>query len=624
MDIKANPFYILFASPRDNRRRILELADERSLQLDPSECARARSDLTNPRKRLSAEVAWLPGVGLKRAAEALSLLEHSPADLISIIELTPIARANILAAGLARLSGYTPGKAVEWILEIAWAFENIDPKELGMNINEERVVSGFPEVTDFSVLEAEIQERRLHYRQIIMDALDNLSDKERAEAVTVAVASATNDGEEHGPILIADLVNSYEVRNQASLEKGEENIKILVEKLQAALDAERPDSTLAPMVSQLIQVVKDWDTVAQPIQVSTKSRGLDHDASHRVAGLVRGLAIHMFNEHNKLEFSQQLTNMLQEVFAEVVEVVERADEDADTLEEIAGRIRLSHLLDPISELCKATLENVEKNPSVADKEAQKIIDSAPRLVAELAASKPSAEIFARGKDVLAAALMHCAVAYANKTKKWNSCIFFLKEALKYATSQELKSRIHKNLETTKANERLYGGFKSTLPAPSPYYTVRENNRGDYTVRENNRGDHTVRENNRGDRVGKWVLGIIAVVFLIWLANQAPSVTQSDELQYRKPSVGTNNILSVSEIRWCIREGVRIEAMRDIIDTKQGIYEFNRIVDDYNSYCGSYRYRPGSQRRAERDVAAYQSQIVSEAIRDARQLDRSYR
>jgi hypothetical protein len=95
------------------------------------------------------------------------------------------------------------------------------------------------------------------------------------------------------------------------------------------------------MVNQLIQVVKNWDTVAQPIQVSTKSRGLDHDASHRVAGLVRGLAIHMFNEHGKLDFSQQLTNMLQEVFAEVGEVAERTAEDADALGEIAEqRVRL--------------------------------------------------------------------------------------------------------------------------------------------------------------------------------------------------------------------------------------------------------------------------------------------
>ncbi|WP_185841553.1 hypothetical protein [Vibrio cholerae] len=350
MDLLQNPFHILNASPRDNRRRIMELADERSLLLDSSECMEARSELTNPRKRLSAEVAWLPGIGPKRVGEVLSLLESSPADLLAVDNLSSIARANLLAAGLARLSDHNADDVAEWILEISWAFEDLDADELSVIINEERVVSGFPEVSDLSAVEAEIQERRRHYRKVIKSALDNLSPKELVEAVTIAVESATDDGEEHGPILIADLVDSYEVEAQGFLDKEEGNIKALVEKLRAAVDAERSDSTLAPMVNQLIQVVKNWDTVAQPIQVSTKSRGLDHDASHRVAGLVRGLAIHMFNEHGKLDFSQQLTNMLQEVFAEVGEVAERTAEDAFALGEIAEQRVLHSEVSKVEEL----------------------------------------------------------------------------------------------------------------------------------------------------------------------------------------------------------------------------------------------------------------------------------
>ena len=255
MDLLQNPFYILNASPRDNRRRIMELADERSLLLDSSECMEARSELTNPRKRLSAEIAWLPGIGPKRVEKVLSLLESSPADLLAVDNLSSIARANLLAAGLARLSDLNADDVAEWILEISWAFEDLDADELNVIINEERVVSGFPEVSDISAVEAEIQERRRHYRQVIKSALDNLSPKELVEAVTVAVESATDDGDEHGPIMIADLVDSYEVEAQGFLDKEEGNIKALVEKLRAAVDAERPDSTLAPIVEQLIQVV---------------------------------------------------------------------------------------------------------------------------------------------------------------------------------------------------------------------------------------------------------------------------------------------------------------------------------------------------------------------------------
>jgi hypothetical protein len=165
MDLLQNPFHILAASPRDNRRRIMELADERSLLLDSNECMEARSELTNPRKRLSAEVAWLLGDWAKTIGEVLSLLESSPTDLLAVDILSSIARANLLAAGLARLPDHNADDVAEWILEIAWAFEDIDPEELSVIINEERVVSGFPEVSDLSAVEAEIQERRKHYRQ---------------------------------------------------------------------------------------------------------------------------------------------------------------------------------------------------------------------------------------------------------------------------------------------------------------------------------------------------------------------------------------------------------------------------------------------------------------------------
>lgn len=150
MDLLQNPFHILNASPRDNRRRIMELADERSLLLDSNQCMEARSDLTNPRKRLSAEIAWLPGIGPKRAGELLSLIESSPTDLLGVDNLSSIARANLLASGLSRLPENNADDVAEWILDIAWAFEDLGPDELSVIINEERVVSGFPEVVDLS------------------------------------------------------------------------------------------------------------------------------------------------------------------------------------------------------------------------------------------------------------------------------------------------------------------------------------------------------------------------------------------------------------------------------------------------------------------------------------------
>ena len=74
MDILKNPFYILGATPRDDRHRIMDLAEERSLLSDADECMTAQSTLIHPRRRISAEVAWLLGVDPDLSDEVLNRL----------------------------------------------------------------------------------------------------------------------------------------------------------------------------------------------------------------------------------------------------------------------------------------------------------------------------------------------------------------------------------------------------------------------------------------------------------------------------------------------------------------------------------------------------------------------
>ncbi len=100
--------------------------------------------------------------------------------------------------------------------------------------------------------------------------------------------------------------------------------------------------------------------------------------------------------------------------------------------------------------------------------------------------------------------------------------------------------------------------------------------------------------------------------------------ETHKLQYNKPPVGSNNILSVSQIRWCTREIMRIDAMRNIFDTNGGIDEFNRIVNDYNSRCSNYRYRQGDLSKAEREVETHKSMITTEAIREAKLIDQRFK
>jgi len=339
MDLTQNPFYILSANPRDNRQRILELADEKSLTLDSALCNDARSVLTTPRKRLSAETGWLVSLGPKRVEEMVALIESSPESVLELDKMTSLTRTNLLVAAVSRVNDLNAIDLAKWLLEISWAFEEIDIEEVQRLLNEERIVSGFPEITDITAIEAEIKSRRLYFREVLKSVLDKVESQELVKALTIATESTTDVGEKQCPVLLADLVDAFEIEAQEFFEIEEEKIKSLVQRLHAAFDSEESDEQLAPKVDQLIEVVKNWDIIAQPIQVVAKSRGHNHDTSHRMANIVRELAVHIFNEHGKLEFSQKITKMIQEVFAEVVEVAERTAEDFSALENIAEQIR---------------------------------------------------------------------------------------------------------------------------------------------------------------------------------------------------------------------------------------------------------------------------------------------
>ncbi len=103
MDLFDNPFHILGATPRDNKRRIMDLAEERSLLSDADECMAAQSILIHPRNRIAAEISWLPGVNPDRADEMLMLLDSSAGSHRCRDESTSIIPIDSLAAALSRL-----------------------------------------------------------------------------------------------------------------------------------------------------------------------------------------------------------------------------------------------------------------------------------------------------------------------------------------------------------------------------------------------------------------------------------------------------------------------------------------------------------------------------------------
>ena len=85
---------------------------------------------------------------------------------------------------------------------------------------------------------------------------------------------------------------------------------------------------------------------------------------------------------------------------------------------------------------------------------------------------------------------------------------------------------------------------------------------------------------------------------------------ASRLEFSKPPEGDNNALTIAQIRWCLREEIRIEVLRPMASTNPQIDQFNSVVADYNRRCASFRYRKGTLVRAQRELERVRPQIIA--------------
>lgn len=331
--IENNPFFILGITPRDSSKRIIEAANDKSLFLDPEVCTSLRATLTHPRNRISAEVTWLPGLSPSKAAGAIACLRSQPSTILDRVGDPALVQANLLASALDLLdANVSANEWCSWICKLAEASGSITTEEVLQHINEDRIAANFPQVASSNSLDSEIAKRKQEFRDCILRCLDRLHSKKLVEVLTLAVQQTTCGGRNHAPALLDLLVDSYELEATKYLRQETENIIRLITSVRIAAKDKWPD--LSAMIERLQKLMQNWDELAQPIQLSMKSRGLTHDMSRELASEIRNLSVDLVNDHGRIDIAGKLLISLKEVFAEVPELMHRFEDDARTLDEL--------------------------------------------------------------------------------------------------------------------------------------------------------------------------------------------------------------------------------------------------------------------------------------------------
>ncbi|GEO42600.1 hypothetical protein SAE02_67480 [Skermanella aerolata] len=465
LPILSNPFFLLGVSSRDGRHRIVEAAEEKSLSLDGDVCSKAKTDLTNPRNRLTSEMAWLPGVSPRRTRQFIDALTQNPSTIFKIDGLPTLAHANLMASAmLAMNSNFAEEQWFSNIMVFSDAVDDIAASTVLTDINEDRKVGGFTEVKSVEAVEEALAERRREYRDCLRKVLDSLPPMSLARVVTEVADTTTASGTTHPSPLIDDLVDTYAVGTHAFLTKEANNIRLLIDRTRKA--APSGAAAVGMLLQRLEMVVWNWSTVAKPIQMVAGAKGTTHDLSEEIAGEIRSLSIFLYNDHSMLESSQRIVHLLLEAFESVPEVVERVEDDALVLHELAQKKKVEEKVKPIHQLCSEVLEEIDSAPLGAAVGARRVLNTGRSLLAELADEGLAKDTINELEDIIALTVMRCAIVTGNVSSKWDETIALLEDVWHLAHHRETLERVEENLSTARQNHRLFGNLAPIDSAPS--------------------------------------------------------------------------------------------------------------------------------------------------------------
>ncbi|WP_421998065.1 hypothetical protein [Roseovarius confluentis] len=168
------------------------------------------------------------------------------------------------------------------------------------------------------------------------------------------------------------------------------------------------------------------------------------------------------------------------------------------------------------------------------------------------------------------------------------------EMLEYAKGNDrtellqLKSRIDRKQAGKKAKWLIYGGIAAVIA----FFVISEE------------------LNGRGARNS----GVSSTTYKPPSNNQTSTTSNSFASSESQPPVGKGLSLNKPQVRYCVFQGERLDAMRVMVNTDNQIRAFNELIDDFNSRCSNYRYTSGVLSSIRREAQSKTSEFTNDAKR----------
>ena len=511
MEVNENAFDLLGVTPEDGIARINDAKDDKSWVDEPNESMyeAARETLTNPRKRLQAEVPWF----LKNSNSAFSLMNE--------VQNCRGADIRLVVQKIVALDDEYKEALQEESLNDIYTDIIISRKKAGISAD----------IEQDDIEEALSQLLEEGAKAAIDTLLRKCSTQEAAQIGNVIAKEMIQPGigkylKKYGDC-IRFFIDLYNMKVQNELDTRSE-------KIQQDIEAAKVYTSVAQL-SPLFQEIEWFDYLAQPLQLYFEDQGQadKQSQSEDIAGNLRKLSLFYHNERQLTELSIAVTEKAMQVFAENPKVLQQLQEDDEILKQ---QVQVKPLTDDLEIVFVQVARFVDRKKGKEASNSAQIMSHKDQWVSALhrAASRleqlsPSEKAAAAGFLAQAYYTLATACTWADM---WDYAYIVAKEGLIYARQS--------------GNQEIISEFLSALQYYIKAPSVDNEVRSCSSVEEFERKKAEQRSRESKGCLIKIVIAAIALIaLLLFLGNSdgntkshssPKSKVQTVQPSYSKPKV----------------------------------------------------------------------------------------
>ncbi|MFY9352059.1 MAG: hypothetical protein WBL20_06975 [Sphingobium sp.] len=656
-DLRENPFVVLGVTPRSTKADVNEafedaLLDARDVN-DERRLNLARQALFTPNERVTAELGYLLELRPSDARKALTskAFEH----WVEVAESTQgVARANALAEAMSSCTQTDACRSLTLNLLDCWS--GINPKEIWQQVSEARSISDFGSIAEADIRRGLDRLRHAHAEKAIAH-LEGNSDLPAVFTDLLEAEIIPNDRVREK--FASALVTSYAQRTSGALAKAADR------SLECLQDFVRSGSDQA--FRDFENDLADWDRLAQPLQLASQTKGADEPHSQELYEKVRSHALTLANDEARHSDAARITRLAESIFAELPSAQSQLRQDSETLDEILEHSAKTQVLAPLTEAIAEAREDLFWTSQHLTTHG--FVTSAPDPIGKIRRSFESlltpdlpielrddgarilrglaVELFNERQDILNAKSLTAYLASdgrwfshevnaqiaaddrelaknlgmqhlqsAMKGGEWKrakgicSELLALASGLEVSDLQNINQIIEEKIRSRRTSQFVWGGIAALVIG---FLVFSDDKPSDYNP------DYSY--DSMSDSVEMPADSAVAAPSLPSTETDIPADTQEEVA----PPYGGGS-LSLPQLRYCIRQGERMDAARSMVYSYQQQSKFNAAVTDYNTRCGSFQYdhRDMATVRSEIDQVREQLNAEAAAIVGPRGATPSYR